>query len=158
MEIKLEKFAWKQIGGDINPSSYGATIARCDGTTIDVRMIQPTRECVGDRKACAVGFPFWSVDGCYTSDDLRIDRNEVISATNYVGLTDEILLDLNPVERAIAIADALVSYGAGADEGLYGWARDVVPGRVQWWASDRPAGWRFLSDEDREFRQLLKGK
>jgi hypothetical protein len=158
MEIKLEKFAWKQIGGDINPGSYGGTIAQSDGATIEVRVIQPTREYIGDKEAPDVGFPFWSTVGCYDLADLDVDRNEVVSAMGFVGLTAETLLDLHPAERAIAIAEALADYGDGISEGPCGWAKDIVPGRVQWCASDRPAGWRFLSDEDREFRQLLKGK
>ena len=55
----------------------------------------------------------------------------------------------------MVIAEALLQSGAGADEGPAGWSEDVVPGPVKWWASDKPAGAEFLSDEDDEFRDLL---
>jgi hypothetical protein len=44
MEIKIPKHGWVQIGGDMDPGTYGGTIAQADGTYIDIRQIQPVRE------------------------------------------------------------------------------------------------------------------
>jgi hypothetical protein len=152
MDIRIGKHGWVQVGGDMNPGTYGGTIARADGRSIEIRQIQPVREYVGDREAVEVGFPFWTKDGYFDLDDLTRD---VASARDYAGLTDEILSELKPESRAMAIAEALLSYGRG-DEGPGGWAKDVVPGKVKWWGSKNPTGWHYLEDEDREFRQLLR--
>jgi hypothetical protein len=34
--------------------------------------------------------------------------------------------------------------------------KDVVPGPVLWWGTKRPQGWRYIADEDVEFRKLLR--
>lgn len=155
MEIRIGKHGWVQMGGDMNPGTYGGTIAKADGNHIEIRQIQPVREYVGDGEAVDIGHPFWSKDGYFDLDDLQLTSRDVQSARDSSGLTDEILLDLKPESRAMAIAEALLTYGRG-DEGPSGWAKDVVPGMVQWWGSKRPQGWRYLNDEDVEFRRLLR--
>jgi hypothetical protein len=155
MEIKIPNHGWQQIGGDMNPGTYGGTIAKADGRAIEIRKIQPVREYVGDREAVEVGFPFWSREGYFDANDLRLDQEDVQSALRSMDLTKDKLLELKPTSRAMAIAEALLDYGRG-DEGPAGWAKDVVPGKVAWWGSKRPQGWRYLEEEDREFRQLLR--
>ncbi len=153
MDIRIGKHGWVQVGGDVNPGSHGATIAKADGRSIEIRRIDPVREHVGDREAVEVGFPFWSKDGYFDIHDLT--SPEAMSARHSSDLTNEMLSELKPESRAMAIAQALLDYGRG-DPGPSGWAKDVVPERVKWWSSKAPAGWRFLADEDREFRQLLR--
>jgi hypothetical protein len=155
MEIRIGKHGWVQVGGDMSPGVYGAVIATADGRAIEIRRIEPVREYVGDGEALEVGFPFWSKEGYFDLQDLDPQRPDVISAMRSTGLTSDILLELAPEQRAMAIAEALLDYGLG-DEGPSGWAMDVVPGRVLWWGSKRPVGWRYLEDEDREFRRLLR--
>lgn len=160
MDIRIGKHGWVQVGGDMNPGTYGGTIARADGRSIEIRQIHPVREYVGDREAVEVGFPFWSKEGYFDLDDLDLRNEDVQSALASYGYDTEAAIveamrDLQPESRAMFIAEALLSYGRG-DEGPSGWARDVVPGKVQWWRSKAPAGWRYLADEDREFRQLLR--
>jgi hypothetical protein len=155
MDMRIGKHGWVQVGGDVNPGSHGATIAKADGRSIEIRRIDPVREHVGDREAVEIGHPFWSKDGYFDLSDLQPGARDVDSAMDSSGLTDEIMRDLKPESRAMAIAQALLDYGRG-DEGPSGWAKDVVPERVKWWSSKAPAGWRFLADEDREFRQLLR--
>ena len=47
--------------------------------------------------------------------------------------------------------------GYAAEEGPGGWAKDVLGLRmVYWWGSKRAQGWRYLADEDREFRALQR--
>jgi len=156
IRIKIGNHGWKQIGGDINPGAHGGTIARADGSLIEIREIQPTRAHVGDGEAAEIGFPFWTRDGNYTIDDLNFTTKEVKSAMSYVGLSLDDLEDLTPEVRATAIAEALHAYGSGVDEGPAGWAEDVVPGKVLWWGSKNPTGWRYLKDEDRDFRVMLR--
>lgn len=159
MEIKIPHHKhkhWIQIGGDMNPSQYGATIALGDGDRLGLIQIQPVREYVGDRKAIDVGHPFWSQELWVYLDDLDLSKDEVQSALQCVGLTDEMLTDLTPEQRALAIAEALLYYGRG-DEGNAGFARDVLGSiRVLWWSGKKPRGWRYLADEDREFRRLVR--
>jgi hypothetical protein len=155
MEMVIAKHGWVQIGGDMNPGTHGGTIARADGHAIEIRRIEPVRAYVGDREAVDVGHPFWSKDGYFVMDDLDLNREEVKSAMETVGLTLEYLGELKPESRAMAIAEALLDYGRGVD-GPAGWAKDVVPDRVKWWSSKGPAGWRHLADEDVEFRKLLR--
>lgn len=155
MKIRIGNHDWMQVGGDMNPGTYGGTIARADGRAIELLKIQPVREYVGDADAVEIGFPFWTREGWFDIDDLNLDNEEVQRARESTSLNDEILEEMNPEQRAMAIAEALLDYGRG-DEGPAGWAEDVVPGRVQWWGSKRPRGWRYLEDEDREFRELLR--
>ena len=155
MDLKIAKHGWVQVGGDMNPGTSGGIIATADGSAIEIREIQPVREYVGDAEAVEVGFPFWSKEGYFDLDDLNLNNEDVRSALKTVGLDEDALLEMKPETRAMAIAEALLMYGRG-DEGPSGWARDVVPGRVKWWGSKRPAGWRYIADEDVEFRQLLR--
>jgi len=154
LEIKLKKFPWTQIGGDMNPGSYGGIIATSDGNSIEVLNIQPTREYVGDNEALEVGFPFWTSEAYYDLSDL--DPSKHGDALSFVGLTEDALEKMAPEERGVAIAEALLQYGTGVDNGPGGWAKDVVPGKVKWWGSKSAQGWKYLADEDREFKQMMK--
>ena len=156
MDIKIATHGWMQVGGDLDPGTYGGTIATADGRAIEMIKIQPVREYIGDREAVDVGHPFWTKEAYFDIADLSLDSKDVQSARDYSGLTDEILLSLQPEGRATAIAEALLDYGRG-DEGEAGWAKDIIGDRrVKWWGSKRPAGWRYLAGEDVEFRRMLK--
>lgn len=93
----------------------------------------------------------------FEAEELNPELAEVQSAMSYTGLTPEILLGLKPWDRAMALAEALMQYGRG-DEGPGGWARDIIPAGicVQWFGGKRPQGWRYLADEDVEFRRMLR--
>ncbi len=156
MEIKIPTHGWVQVAGDMDPGTFGGTIATANGETIELIEIQPVREYAGDHEAYDVGFPFWSKETYFDLTDLQLDRDEVKSARATCDLTDEILQGMSPERRAVAIACALLDYGLG-DEGPSGWAKDVIgTRRVKWWGSPRPQGWRYLADEDREFRAMIR--
>lgn len=156
MELSIAKHGWQQVGGDMNPGAHGAVIARADREAIQIRRIDPVRSSVGDRDAVEVGFPFWSRDGWFDLGDLDPYNKEVLSALRMYGDDPmKTLRDLKPESRAMFIAEALLDYGRG-DQGPHGWAKDVVPGPVLWWGTKRPQGWRYLQDEDVEFRRLLR--
>jgi hypothetical protein len=156
MDIRIATHGWVQVGGDMNPGAHGGTIATADGSAIELVQIQPKRAHVGDEEALDTGSPFWSRVAYFDLDDLRLDNKDVISARRSSDLTDERLRELKPESRAMAIAEALLDYGRG-DEGPDGWAKDVIGDRrVLWWGGKRPVGWRYLEDEDREFRALLR--
>ena len=55
LEITIPKMGWEQIGGDMDPGTYGGTIATGDGRAIELIKIQPVREHVGDSEA-----PTWT--------------------------------------------------------------------------------------------------
>lgn len=154
--LLMRSFPWTQVGGDMDPGSYGGTIARCDGNAIELINIQPVREYAGDAEALEVGFPFWSRKAYYDASDLDVSRDEVQQALKCCGLD---LAEIGEEWQAIAIACALLDYGTGVDEGPAGWARDVIGDRrVRWMARDgrRATGWRYLADEDAEFRALQR--
>ena len=156
MDIKIATHGWMQVGGDMDPGTYGGTIATADGRAIEMIKIQPVREYIGDREAADVGHPFWTKEAYFDLDDLSLDNKDVKSARESSGLNDEILQSLKPESRAMAIAEALMDYGRG-DEGEAGWAKDVIGSRmVKWWGSKRAQGWRYLADEDVEFRRLMR--
>jgi hypothetical protein len=114
------------------------------------------REYIGDREAVDVGHPFWTKEAYFDLDDLSLDNKDVKRARESSGLNDEILQSLKPESRAMAIAEALLDYGRG-DEGEAGWAKDIIGNRmVKWWGSKRAQGWRYLADEDVEFRRMLR--
>ena len=64
--------------------------------------------------------------------------------------------DFTPTQRALVIAEALMGYGAGVDEGPGGWADDVVPGFVKWWS--KKGGPEHFADEEEEFRVDVLGE
>lgn len=155
MELKMPTFAWKQVDGDMNPGTYGGTIAQADGQSIELITIQPTREYVGN-DARDVGFPFWSKEAYFDLSDLNPNDKSVASALKSIDLSHAQLNEMDPETRALAIALALVGYGRG-DEGHSGWAKDVIGDRrVQWYRSKGRQGWRYLADEDVEFRRFLR--
>jgi hypothetical protein len=157
MNITIPEMDWTQISGDMNPSQYGAIIARGDGTYLELVEIQPVREFVGDDEARDVGFPFWSKEAHYDLDDLDPSNKDVQSALKSVGLEDEHFEDMKPQQRALAIAEALLRYGVGGEEGPAGWSKDVLHEPVKWW-SGAVAGAEYLADEDDEFRREILGE
>lgn len=157
LPIRIPTHGWRQVGGDVDPGAHGGIIAAADGTAIEIREIQPVRAFVGDGEAQEVGYPFWSREGYYDANDLDTDRKEVQNAMRSSGLTEDDLRDLTPNQRAMAIAEILLSYGSGADEGPSGWSEDVVPGRVKWFRSKGSQGASYLADEDDEFRTEIMG-
>jgi len=145
---------WTQIGGDINPGAHGGIIARRDADgSIEVLEIQPVVDSVGETEATEVGFPFWTREAYYSAEELTPEAEGNAELLAQFDASD---LPTDPESMALLLAEERLRYGLGTDGGDGGWARDVVPGRVQWWASKRPRGWRFLADEDAEFRRMLR--
>jgi hypothetical protein len=156
IEIVIPTMGWKQIGGDMDPGTYGGTIAFGDGNAIQLINIQPVREYVGDKEAADVGFPFWTKEAYFDLRDLDPSRDEVRSALDTVGLDRDALEEMDPEQRAIAIAQALADYGR-RDEGPAGWSADIgIPDGVEWWGG-KIEGSEYLADEDEAFRDDILG-
>ncbi len=158
LEITIPKMGWEQIGGDMDPGTYGGTIATGDGHSLDLTKIQPVREYVGDDEARDVGFPFWTREASFDAADLDLSNEDVQSALESIGMSEETLeKDFEPTQRAVVIAEALLDYGL-ADEGPSGWSEDIgIPDGVKWWGG-KVAGAEYLADEDDEFRnEILLG-
>jgi len=160
VEIRIGRFGWRQISGDIDPGAHGGTIATGNGQAIELIKIMPLIAYIGEEEALDQGFPYWSKEGYFDLNDLDPDgpnAKEVKSAMSYVGLARSDLEGMEPTVRAVALADALLDYGRG-DEGPAGWAKDIIGNRrVVWWGSNKRAiGWHYLESEDREFRRLLR--
>lgn len=147
---------WQQVDGDMNPGTYGGTIARYDDESIELLKIQPVREYVGDGEALEVGHPFWTREGYFDQGDLVLCRRDVADACASSDLLPH-LADMPRDQRAMFIACAMLDHEHG-DEGTAGWAKDILPSpvRVLWWGSKRPSGWRYLADEDIEFRRMQR--
>ena len=157
--MRIKRTSWRQIGGDMDPSQHGGTIARFEGDAVEIIQIQPVRYYIGGDDEAISGldpFPFWSKTGWYDPEDLALESEGVQSAMSYIGLTVEDLPE-EPDQRALCLAEACLSAGYLSDEGEGGWAKDVLGSRrVKWWGSKGFAGWRYLADEDQEFRALVR--
>lgn len=151
----MKRSEWRQIGGDMNPGKHGGTIARFDGDAVEIREIQPVREFVGDEEAKEVGFPFWTKEGYYDEGDLDPSKKDVQQAMKSYGFDIEDL-PKDKESRLLVLAECMLSYGVGADEGPAGWSEDVVPDRVHW-ASGEVAGSEYLEDEDEDFKLEIGG-
>jgi hypothetical protein len=151
--VIIPMMGWEQIGGDMDPGTYGGTIATGDGNHLELIKIQPVREYVGDKEAKDVGFPFWTRTAWFDAADLDPKNADVRSALNFIGMSLETLEeDFSPERRAIVIADALLDYGR-ADEGPAGWSADIdIPDKVKW-SGGGVAGPEYLADEDEAFRR-----
>lgn len=153
MKIEIPNMPmWEQIGGDMNPGTYGGTLARSDRGAIELLKIQPVREYIGDREAAEVGFPFWTREAYFDLDDLDPSHKDVRSALDSIGMSLSTLEEeYTPTQRALVIAEALLDYGR-ADEGPAGWSKDILFEKVKWWGG-KVAGPEYLADEDDEFRR-----
>ncbi len=145
---------WKQIGGDMNPGVYGATIAKRDGNAIELIHIQPVADYVGTKEAKDVGFPWWSKEGWFDLDDLQKAFGEV---KDFCDLNDELMESLTPEQRVLAIAESCMLSGYHTDEGPCGWAEDVLPDEpIEWWGET--AGREYFADDEESFRQEVLGE
>lgn len=125
MKTTPKRDQWRQISGDMDPAKYGAIIACYQGERIALIEIQPVREYVGDREALDVGFPFWSREAYYYPDELDPTREDVQSALHSCGFDADAYDDHH---RALGIAECLMRYGTGTEEGRAGFAKDVLRG------------------------------
>jgi hypothetical protein len=161
LEVKIPIMPWKQIGGDMDPGSYGGTIATADGDHIELLKIQPVREYVGDKEAAEVGHPFWTREAYFDLSDLDPNDEDVKSALSYTGFTEgdqKIWFEdeATPEERALVIAESLLDYGR-ADEGPAGWSSDLPDYEVQWSSGQTESLSAFLADEDDSFKDDVLG-
>jgi hypothetical protein len=157
-EIQIPTFSWRQIGGDMDPGGHGGLIATADGDRIELIEIQPVREYVGDGEAADVGFPFWTREASYDLDDLSLDKKEVKSALQYTGFSEGEQQEYfeekaTPDQRALIIAESLMSYGYAVEEGQGGWSKDIVQFPVEWWGGTTATFAEYCGDEDDEFRR-----
>jgi len=160
VEIVIPTMEWKQIGGDMDPGTYGGTIATADGDHVELLKIMPVREYVGDKEAADVGFPFWTKEAWFDIDDLDPKNDDVKSALQYAGFSEgdqQIWFEdeATPEERALVIAEALLDYGRG-DEGPSGWSEDLPDYEVKWSSDETATLRKYLADEDDAFvREVL---
>jgi hypothetical protein len=157
IEVAIPTMGWEQIGGDVDPGTYGGTIATGDGDRLELIKIQPVREYVGDREAKDVGFPFWTRTAWFDAADLDPKNADVRSALDSFGMSLETLEeDFTPEQRAVVIAEALLDYGRD-DEGPAGWSADIdIPDKVKWLGGE-VAGPEYLADKDEAFRDYVLG-
>jgi hypothetical protein len=157
IEIVIPTMDWEQIGGDMDPGTYGGIIATGDGNALELIVIQPVREHVGDEEAKDVGFPFWTKEAYFDLANLDPTSKDAKSALDSIGMSLETLEeDFTPEARAIVIAEALLGWGRG-DEGPAGWSGDInIPEKVKW-SSGKIAGPEYLADEDEAFRDDVLG-
>ena len=166
LELQMPTFGWRQIGGDMNPGSHGGLIARADGDQIELIEIQPVREYVGDGEAAEVGFPFWTKEATYDLSDLSLDQEDVVSALQSVGIGkdgvtdqgDAVLPEASPEQRVVIIAEALMRYGVGSEEGPAGWAEKLLNFPIEWWGGTIATFPEYCGDEDDEFRRDVLGE
>lgn len=174
MKKDIPPHEWRQIGGDVNPGRYGAVVARFDGRAVDIFEIQPVREHLSKKEAAeGVGCPFWSRAAYYDADQLQVGAAGVDEALRSCGLEEPLVwLEKMPTNLIVkeaaaedpqplklAIAECLLRYGHGVDEGPSGWGVDVLPEEpVHWWAEDEPKGKDYFSEDDADFRREVLGE
>ena len=164
LEIRIPNdMPWKQIGGDMNPSQHGGIIATADGDHIELLEIQPVRAYVSDDEAKEVGFPFWTKEAWFDLNDLDLKNDDVQSALQSSGFDQGeqkvwFEEDATPEQRALVIAESLLSYGSGTDEGPSGWSEDLPDHEVEWQRGNVAKLRDYLSDEDDEFRREVLGE
>lgn len=168
LELQMPTFGWRQIGGDMDPGSHGGLIARADGDQIELIEIQPVREYVGDGEAKDVGFPFWTREATYDLNDIkkafenRSDKGW--APLDYVGLTAHELQEMDPQQRVVATAEAMMRYGEGVEEGAGGFARGtdsrggLLNFPIEWWGGTIATFPEYCGDEDDEFRKDVLGE
>lgn len=148
------KNVWYQIGGDMNPATYGATLAQWDGYAVNVLRIDPVLEYVGERDGVAVGYPFWASEACYDADDFatfladkRALESCCIDAEDFAGRLT--------IAQRFDLADQMIGYGYRMAPCPSGFSRDVLPARrVVWWHSSARE-WRAA---DVEYRALVRAQ
>jgi hypothetical protein len=161
--IKFKKDQWYQIGGDQDPGKYGGIIARYDGRGVDILEICPMIDAVGEEEALEFGSPFAGRDAHYDEDDLLSTTGHfaesLAEAKQSQGLEDDALPE-DKIARLFALSEAMLRHwGAhfGNSEERAGYAKDVLGNlKVHWWGSRGKKGYTYLSDEDREFKRLLR--
>lgn len=161
LEIQIPDMPiWTQIGGDMDPATYGGTFAKSDGSAIEILKIQPVREYVGDDEAADVGFPFWTREAYYDLADLDPNRDQVRQALGSIDMDRTTLQeDFTPTQRVFVIAEALIDYGSGADEGPSGWSKDIYSDQeVKPNSGAVTTFGALLADEDDEFRREVLGE
>lgn len=161
LEIQIPDMPmWTQIGGDNDPAAYGGTFAKNDGDALEILKIQPVREYVGDSEAADVGFPFWTREAYYDLADLDPDRDQVRQALGSIDMDRTTLReDFTPTQRALVIAEALIDYGSGVDEGPSGWSKDIYADQeVKPNVGAVTTFGELLADEDNEFRRDVLGE
>jgi hypothetical protein len=164
IEVRIPNdMPWKQIGGDMDPGAHGGTIATADGDHIELLEIQPVRAYVSDDEAKEVGFPFWTKEAWFDLNDLDLKNKDVRSALQSSGFDEGdqkfwFEEKATPEQRAIVIAEALLSYGSGTDEGPSGWSKDLPDHEVEWQRGNVTKLRDYLSDEDDEFRREVLGE
>jgi hypothetical protein len=162
VEVTIPTMEWQQIGGDMDPSAHGGTIAMADGDHVELLKIQPVREYVGDGDAAEVGFPFWTKEAWFDLDDLDPKNDDVRSALQSAGFDDDgdqriwFEDEATPEQRALVIAEALLNYGRG-DEGPSGWSTDMPNHAVKWSNGRVSTIPEKLADEDEAFRDDVLG-
>lgn len=136
-------------------SDFGASVLGGQVTFYDVKPEDMEALVVGDAEAKEVGFPFWTRVAYFDAADLDPTRDEVRSALDSIDVDDYALEDLEPEQRALTIASALLDYGR-ADEGPAGWSGDIgIPAHVKW-SNGEVGGPEYLADEDEAFvREVL---
>lgn len=147
--MQLDK-QWRQIGGDMDPATYGCVLARTDGIAIDVLEIQPVLEYVSKSEARDLGFPFWSREATYWIADLRSEPRFTDAYRSS---------EVDPqTDSDVALVDALIRYGVDVEESVSGWARDVFPSRAHYWcrAGKRPVSGAYFASADAEFRREIR--
>lgn len=160
MTKRYKGSVWYQVGGDVNPATYGGTIARDDGGYVDVLHIQPVREYVSTDEAAEIGCPYWAKEASYSLADLqafiadRFFRScwDLDNAGEYFDLDNKRW----PRARRLYVAGLACEAGYLSDEGPAGYSFDIIPRRVSWWG--KGTGIADFRAEDTEFRAMMKAR
>lgn len=120
---------WKQVGGDVNPKTHGAVLARVDDSGVEVVRIEPDDEDAENKS-------YYVTSGYFHKSDLewggQAKPEEMAGAMDF----DE--KEWAETDLANKGAIAIQYHGAGwsgQDEHVVGWAR-ALPAKsnqIDWW-------------------------
>ncbi len=119
---------WEQIGGDVNPSEYGAMLALQEGDSISVIEINPVEE--GEKKG------YWVTDADYDADDLEWDGpadGKAIASS--IGASKSAWNKMSFADRAHAAMGYHGGNWSGGTIKVKRWA-DALPvpsNQIKWW-------------------------
>ena len=120
---------WKQVGGDVNPKTYGAVLARVDDSGVEVVRIEPDDE---DKEHKS----YYVTSGYFHKSDLEWEKGQA-HPEEMAGSMDFDEKEWNETDLANKGAIALQYHGSGwsgQDEHVVGWA-NALPAKsnqIEW--------------------------
>jgi len=144
---------WFEITGwESNPSGYGAILARIPSRDrIELLQLAPSLESSPDPASVGAPFETWTAE--YTLKDLGdSNASNIQKALDYADDEDADLEELQPHDRTLVIARALMLWGQDVEDGGPAWVADIPEAQ---WAHGKHTD--LLMPAERAYRKKFGG-